>query len=405
MNAKLDGYTSGKVTQEQVSAAAELAPELTPDPGVVVPTGGEAAPTKVEHRAGMNNLYDKARKNRNMVQRKDGEDAPDVKLIQALVAEAASGEDGSTVIDTNRNMDEAETKELARMMAEQAPPTVAPPAAPAPVLQRPPVESIVGVKILGKEYQVSQQDIDDAGGLVPYQKNRAATIRLQKAATAESAAQAILDAAEKVQRGNLQTPDPSKDGLSTAEHETLKGELMDAVIDGSSKRIDEVFEKIATSRPKAAQPAPSPAVTTTPFPRGEAQQELERLLEQDRLEANELIRTEFPDILYDLDALGMARQKYKEMQANPENEGRSQVELVRASARAVKKFVEQFGLGSLPSAEEKERQTRIERKRSFTPPSQADATAPSGVPQERHVPTGKEHLERLRRRAGHDLAR
>lgn len=422
---KLKGYTNQPMSEDdRIEALETKEPALVPDGETVVPTGDEKFPVgSTDPREARKALYDKARKNRSTLISRDAEGSADVELINRMNAEAAGGEAPTTEIDTNRRGrndadDYDERIAAARMMQEgQAearrkkeekvaePEVVKKEEGGAPdSLTKGDESATVSVVILGNEYAVPQQDIDDAGGLAAYQKNRSATIKLQRAATLEQRAHQALKELE--QRGSQQTEDPSTDGLDEADIEGLKEKLLDAVLNGTEEDVNEAISDIAKSRPEPTKPPSTKPAVNRPEPskeiKTETQEELRQQFEADMRDANDMMRSEFKDIMDDPDALELARRNFNALAANPANEGRTQKEMAREAALKVRKFWSRWGKEQPRNEIETERQTRIERKRKLPQPSGADAPAPSTAQPETHIPSRREHFMRLRRMQGHE---
>lgn len=421
---KMKGYSSEKMSEnDQIEALETKEPELVPDGETVVPKGDEAMPSSAtDPKEARKALYDKARKNRETLISRDREGDADIELINQMNAEAAGGEKPESEIDTNRHgrndsEDYDERVAAAKAMAEGQEKAREKKAEPEPEeentketsssasdsLSAPDPDAKVSVVILGKEYAVPQQDIDDAGGIESYQKNRAATIKLQRAATLEKRAHQALQELE--QRGSQQSEDPSTDGLDEADIEGLKDKLLDAVLNGTEEDVNEAIANVAKSRPEPTKPSSTePAVRPEPSRdvHTETQEELQEQFEADMREANEMMRTEFKDIMNDPDALELARRNFNALIADPANEGRTQKEMSREAAMKVRQFWSKWGKEQPRNDIEAERQTRIERKRKLPKPSGADAPAPSTAKPEKHIPSRREHFMRLRRMQGHD---
>jgi len=419
--------TQDQLNREEAAEIAaaeeqEIPNELIPDGETIVPTGDEAMPMgTTDPREARKALYDKSRKNREQLISRDVEGSPDVALINAMNAEAAGGKAPATEIDTNRPgtndvEDYEERVAAAKMMAEGIEEAAQKKQEAAPEVEStnetsdsasdsltpPDPEAIVPVVILGKEYAVPQQDIDDAGGIAAYQKNRAATIKLQRAATLEDRAHKALKELE--QRGSQQDGDPSTDGLDEADIESMKDKLLDAVLNGTEENVNEAISEIAQSRPEPPKPA-STQPTVAPEPSDdlhtETQEDLRQQFEADMREANDMMKTEFKDIMNEPDALELARRNFNALVADEANEGRSQKEMAREAAMKVRTFWSKWGDKQAPNEIETERQTRIERKRKLPQPSGADAPAPSTAKPEIKVPSRREHFMRLRKMQGH----
>lgn len=426
MNDKLKGFkepvrSAAEQEVEEIEALETKEPELVPDPDVVVPTGDEDNPvSQPTHETALKSLFDKGRKNRDSLISRDEGDHPDVERIRRLTEEASGGEREEEGIDTNRGDrfdPEEEEVVVAEELTDDSPEVIDEPEvvnqAPDTLSELPP-DARVSVKILGKHYDVPQQDIDDAGGLEVYQKNRAATIRLQRAATLEKRA---LQTQETVQARPAQpVADPSTDGQGEADIDSLRDELMDTVIDGTEDDINKWIENLR-SRPaktSSTEPiTPSPAVDTVSPAVTETQAELQRQYNEDLEEANAMMNKDFPDIMQgskpnatelERRRLADAQDYFRVLASDPHNEGRSQMEMAREAANRAKRIVYPEQVTKTVAPMEQERRTRVERKRKLPQTSRADTAAPaSNRKQENNVPTRKEHLMRLRRSAGHDL--
>ena len=403
--------------------------DLVPDPEVEVPKE-DVAPAG-DHKERMKHLFDKSRKNREELISRDEGEHPDAERTRLMMEEASSGKRGDQQhLDTNREMDpdkepevpdafkhseevRRDREEAARQMKEgqeearrskHEKEDVNSKADDA--LPEPDPDAIVTVKILGQEYQVPQQDIDDAGGIELYQKSRAANLRLQRIATFEKALPAKRPQEEV--REEQQDADPSPDGLDEADITRLRNRVVDALVDGENiEAVDKVLVEELSSRrkskprPQTQSTKPESEPSVNPVIR-EAQAELEAQQAEDMREANEMMRAEYQDILNDKDALSMARGRFHLLASNPANAGRTQKELSRESANWVRSFGKKF---SQPRSErdevEEDRQQRIVRKRKLPQPSRANAPMVSSEPdeQESTKEKRKKYLEELKRRS------
>jgi len=423
-----------QIAKAEAEETAE--PELRPDPSVQVPTGDETQPMpQPEHRSALNTLYEKSRKNRELVTREDEEGSPDVARIRALQSEAAGGQPQEE-FDTNRpdrfsTPEEIQAYEERVAQEDGADDPEEPDSAKSdisePRREQRSYEDVdtdvrVSVKVDGQFYDVPQQDIDDAGGIENYQKNRAATIRLQRAATLERKAQ---ERALQMQQVPVTPPeeltDPPEGGQSEADDvDSLRREMMDVVIDGDESQINEWIVNRLQRKREAAAPTPKPQTrrTTTeraepPIEQSEIQQELKRQYDEDIEATNAMMNEEFPDIMEGAKPnaselqrrrLADAQEYFRVLTMDPHNVGRTQKEMAREAARRARKIVyPEEHRGPMPRIEE-ERQQRVQRKRRLPQPSRADRTAPAQPKQDQPtVATAREHLQRLRRHAGLDL--
>ena len=405
--------------EDAANAALETKEEgLIPDPEVTVPTGDEENPVSGPvHDDAMKTIFDKARKNRKRMISREGEENTDVERMTAMVNEASGGvvpEDGTT-IDTNRDSGEGSDvpdpfkadvrEEREALLAKPESEVVNKDAGDALVsLTGADPEAKVTVKILGQEYNVPQQDIDDAGGMELYQKFRTANMRLQSIATLERALPAKPEPVPA--DGEQQDGDPSPDGLDEAEITTLREEVMDAMIDGDMDAVDAVLKKAQhTLRPAPEPKKPEASKTDSEVVHPaiqEARDELVRQFEEDRVEANNMMRREYADIMGDHELLQLAMGRFNLIRANPDNTGRTQKELARESAEYVRSVGKRLLVEKPTNPIEEERRKRIERKRALPPTSRADAPAvqPSKDTPKSTKESRRDYLAKLRRASG-----
>lgn len=421
MNDKLKDVRGRKPTEDDVSLHHEGegesdAQRLEPDPETVVPTGDEDAPVSSDPMEARKALYKKAREHRQDTISKDRGEQTDAELIERMVAEASGGEsDGAEALDTNRRDRHSEDDEQdeARALAERMEKEKDKPEStnkdsgsePDALTPKDP-DAKVQVKIQGKEYTVPQQDVDDAGGIEAYQKSRAATLRLQRIATLEKALTAKPEASDQPE---TQQADPSSDGLDEADISTIREKVLEAMVNGEDmEAVDKVLEEALSSgrkskpksTPKPEQPRSEVGETERAIIR-EAQEELNRMYEEDRVATNEMMRREYSDIMGDPDLMALAQQRFAMLSANPDNAGRTQKELARESAEHIRSIGKRLLVERPVRNEmEEERRRRITKKRSLPQTSRADTSAPARKTTERKVPSRKEYLQELRRRAG-----
>jgi hypothetical protein len=319
-------------------------------------------------------------------------------------------------------MDEAERLELARLLkaeedgaAEETPEeeivNEAADKASISLTETDP-DARIQVKILGKEYEVPQQDIDDAGGVELYQKIRAANVRLQRAATLEAGAQKTLEETRQALEAKRETDPPSPDGLGEADIDSSRDELLDMVINnGTEGDINEWILKqreaaVEAAKKSTPEPDPPPPTVIQETPReSEIQAEMRQQFEEDRLDTNTMMRSQYKDIMDDPELQSLAQQRFNWLATRDDSMGRSQKEMARESAEYVRSLGRRV-LGDpapAPSPSEEKRRTRVRRKRVLPQPSRAGAVAPDNRPEPKRVPTGKEHIQRLRERAGQVL--
>jgi len=395
--------------------AGTISTDLTPDPSIQVPKDEAVLGGSGDHGERLKHLFNKSRTSREQLIAREADEHVDAAMLVAMNAEVAGGAAPTTQIDTNRDDDgtvpasfkdsdevtrDREKLRLAKEQEEKSTKPIAGKELSAPV-----PSAIVAVKILGKEYQVPQQDIDDAGGVELYQKSRAANLRLQRIATLEKALppkQTTVPA-----HGTQQHADPSlKDGLDDADITRLRERVVDALVDGEDiEAVDRVLKEELVSRRKS-QPQPTqvtnPADSTKPNPVVlEARLELERQQADDMREANDMMRKDYADIINDGDLLAMARSRFHALSADPNNVGRTQKELSRESAQWVRDFGKKFAQPSQRQDEvEEQRQERITRKRKLPQASNANAPAAQSAPEQLSTQERRRrHLAELQNRS------
>jgi hypothetical protein len=406
-----DAVAMDEENRRIIKEAEAQTADLTNHDDATVPTGDEEFnPGSLDHADSMKALYEKRSRTRDTQTELDADQVPDVALIQEMVSEASGGKsDGSELMDTSQGEGRA-LSPMERMAIEAAggdPEQASRSAVAAPetvALQENDEPRMVEVTVLGRQYEVSQQDIDDAGGIRAYQKDRAATIRLQRAATAESNAAALLAEAERKTTHEEQPhADPSTDGQSSADIKDLREGLYDVVAEGSEEEINAWIENVRAT-PRQPEPATETVKEETqelPRVKGEAEQDLERQLESDRIEANKMMHSEYGDIMRDPELLGLAQQRFKAIASHPSSEGRSQKAIAREAANHVRDILKRNAPGGReqPSPVEQERRARVTRKRALPQPSKADVPV-SANPSKRKITGNKEHLRRLQKASG-----
>lgn len=267
------------------------------------------------------------------------------------------------------------------------------PSRPDPVESTDGVNAVVGgddrvkVKVLGQEFEVPQSDVDAAGGLSAYQKDRAASIRLQRVAQEEARLKAEQEEFNR-QRANAGRNAPAKAGGDTPSAAPIQADGAGAGVDvearseaivadlysGDTKRA-----KAAIAQVLAAQTRPAAQLDPTEV----ARQAADLLKQQDRAappvnpqaaarnaeydELNAMMAEKYADVLADPKLKQAAVEKFEALRADPSNAGRRLVDLGREAAQ---------GLKANP------RQAVVERKQQLPPVNRgsqghrADAPAP-----------------------------
>lgn len=242
----------------------------------------------------------------------------------------------------------------------------------------------VKVKVLGQEFEVPQRDIDEAGGVAAYQKDRAATMRLQSAAKREAELKEQQAAFQQEreqwnqQRDSAGRNAPAKVPGSTPGTAPIQ---KDGAGDGAD--VEEQAEAIArdlySGDPKRAKAAIAKIIqnSTTPVaqldPEDLARQAAELLKKQDNgkpeptkqpvdvavsveiKELNDMMSLEYRALLDDPDMKAKALAKFEALRADPANKYRRLVDMGREAAKAAQ------------AEGEHPRKDILERKRTLPP--------------------------------------
>ncbi len=407
-----------------------LDPKLEPGEVEAVQTGDEETPTPRpgEHGTDVKNIYKKARENRELVQRKDGEDTPDVVTIQKLVAESQDLEEHEhgppDPIDLENRPDrhadpdaeEEEGGEVEVTATDPDPnePVIDPEPEPEPIksLDYEVVDVKVVSKVYGIEYLVHEQEVIDAGGLERYQRQRATNQRAERVATdAKALREEKQRLAQLPPEVTAEREPPATGALDEqAELAGLRKKLVDAAFDGSEKDVEvatQALEDFLRSTP--TEPEPDTPVTVSDSTVQESivdteqiQSRFEQEVLADRAEANRMLMDEYPDIMQDDDLREVAMSKYRTIDASPEGYGRTPVEMAREGAEYARDLAIR-GLkpeGADPDRQAEELKVRRAKKRVL--PQASTAHAKTTKPETKKTPSARDHIARLRRRSGHD---
>jgi len=322
--------------------------DLTETGEAVLDDGKSPAPIKNDPFAGRKLLFNKSKSVREDRIAKEKEQHPDVaNITDALDHEMDQGSsknelDRGDHFDTNRErierrepvQREASLNESERVNAEGV----------ADLPER------VKVKVLGLEFEVPRDDVDEAGGLVAYQKLRAADERLRIAAATEAsnrADRAKLDAdrlaleQQRASAGTASTAAPASIPRDDAGNEADADAIVADLYSGDPKRAREAIAKLQ-ARPQpnkvdpeevarraaeliqsSAAPAPAQPVDAKPIdPRID--------------ELNAYMAENFGDILADSALRTKTLDEFNRLKALPENQHRRLTDIGRQAARSVK---------------------------------------------------------------------
>lgn len=327
--------------------------DLTKGTDTHVPTGDETSPPpKVDQFAARKALFSKSSDVRKRRMAAEAEQHGDVQSMQDAIGEEADAGGGNNELDRGSHFRKQMGDEASGGQSEKP--------SEKRVDTRP---ERVKVKVLGEEYEVPRGDVDEAGGIVAYQKDRAASIRLQQAAKRE--AELKRREAELNQRA---TAAPAQSSTSTREGDATSVEakataLVDDLYSGDPKRAREAIAEVirASSQPAAVLDPAEIARNAAQLLRqqdskpqttgGSADPGL--AIEIDEL--NSMMAEQYSDIVNDPDLKKRALDKFNALRADPDNKHRRMVDLGREAARSVQPHP---------------RQQVVDRKRELpTPPS------------------------------------
>ena len=411
----------------------ELHEDLTPPEDIVVATGDEENPVASVNQAdALKAIYQKGRKNRELVTREDEEENVDAKMVAKMVEESQDegefehAQTDAVDMDTRPDrMTEPEATEatddeeeaLAEALEDteyvESPPdhTEEPEPEPEPEGEKTTVvaekqqteldyevnDGKVTVKIEGIEYFVPEADIVSAGGKKQYQQIRAANQRFEKAATYGKALQKERAEFERQQHESPAKGEPPEKGvLSKAELvKSFRERVLDAALDGTEADVDGILEE-ALSSAKEPSTQDSPDGDTTISVSDQVVEDFEAGYKLDRANANRMLADDYSDIMANEDLRKIASQKYNELDADPSNFGRTAVEMAREAGNFVRKLTNSSGKQTNSQADEM--QIRREKKRVL--PQQSSARTKAVPPEPNKPRSSRQFIRDLRRKQG-----
>jgi len=217
--------------------------------------------------------------------------------------------------------------------------------------------------VYGQEIDVSQKDIDDAGGVAELQKRISASVKLEKAATYEKSLRTyegtldqrlaeIQSRETALNRGNYTPPGPdqdqnrppSKGALSDAELDSVADELVSGMFSGSE---EEAKKQVASALSKVTGRDNNPypdrdelvgAVADELQRRGQMDNAGTGLPRSDVVTANEMFVRTYPELQSNTDysAFRMVQAEIELVASSPIMRESSQVEIVREASERVR---------------------------------------------------------------------
>lgn len=379
-------------------AEAARRADLNEGVDVRVPKGDEANPPPriVDQMDARKALYKRGRDTRTTQITNDSAAHPDAAEMQAAMDAEVRGE-------TRVEMAPERTRYEERQPAP--PPAAKPPSANA--------NERVTVKVNGKEFDVPKRDVDEAGGVEAYQKRRAAAIVLNETALLRKKAQAELAEAEKIRRdlegraaqGAPATREPPPGGTQQPPATGAAGgkgdvgaeasEIVKALYSGDPKRAAEAVAKVLTAARSGVTPEQVADQALAMLNKRAAEAPGEKrepaVTEFDPAErkaANEMMSREYADVMSNAAARDAATKQFMKLANDPNNAGRSLVEMSREAGEHARATVRPHP-----------RQETIDRKRTLPPQSAAAGKPPVAV-DEPLLPRGSGYVAELRRRSG-----
>jgi len=306
--------------------------------------------------------------------------------------------------------DDAEAKDLAKRAAkEQAA------AKPKPQEESRVAETMQTVVIYGKTYQVPEADIQRAGGLEAYQKQRAASIRMSEASATLQRAQRQkeeldrrqreLDEREKKLREQTsqrpQGQEPPQQGARQPDEDrdARVKKIVNGIFSGSEEAAADAIREILSqtehredlSAEEVSQRVLAKLEDDKRKERERQQQDEQARFEAVRSEVNRVMSSEYGDVLKDPDRRAIALSRFERAKKNPSNAGRSLTDLAREAG--------DYARGFVANTPEAQMAGRVREKQSLPPESSARARMPASDQPQPLNP--KQFIERMRQhRAG-----
>lgn len=280
----------------------------------------------------------------------------------------------------------------------------------------------VTVVVYGKEYSVPKADVERAGGVDAYQKQRAASVRMSEAAATQQRAQRMLQEAERRQReleerekqlterssrAGSEDPEPPKQGAHDENRDTDRKTrvktIVNRIFSGNEEEAAAAIEDILsqTEGRKDVSPEAVAQMALRLFHEQQDREQQERRKtqeEQERArysaearEVNRMMRSEFSTIMDDPVRRRVAQAYFEEFKADPRNRTRALTDIARDAAEKVQAL-------NIVDAEH-ERIVRRDEKRLLPSESSARRRAPAEKDTKRPA-TASEHIQRLRRHSG-----
>jgi hypothetical protein len=384
------------------------------------PAGGKPAAPAPDplppQRVTRDEIYAKAKRQQEqeIAQNLDAMSPEDRMQYDRMVAEAGGGPDPyaaeETPPDTPEQAAQAQQQEAQAQPAQQQTPQSADPALASN-------EETVSIIVYGMREEVPRSNVEAAGGIEAYQKNRAADEKLRRLTTYEASLrdldQQLQQQADRVRRspppgvvaGGTE-PSPTDVPDSAEDLREMAREVATGFYSGNEEeaveKLTSAFERIQTRSTRAAQPTlpEQPAAQQQYYPQQPAQQ---GPTPTDMNEANAVFANEFGDLQTPVlrsAVLAMVGQ----VQQEPLMRGRPLAEVTREAAMRVRADVKDVRPENPQTYRESTVPTdlgermQLKSRTVVAPLHQASQRAPTGAADEPQYPSNSEYVQQMRQR-------
>lgn len=371
-----------------LAAAAEDKRNLAEGADVVVAKGDEQFPVpKVDPALARKALFQRHRSHRAETIASDRETYPEMARLTETVEAESARTDRRSELDRGNHLDtEAPRRAVAAPTSKQ--PTL------------PAASERVTVQVNGKQFTVPKADVDAAGGIDAYQKQRAATMALSEAGELRRQAHAEREAALKLKAdlearasahatGAAPVGTPPQ-GASGAAVQAQAEEMVSALFSGDRAKAAKAVADILSRSQNPGALDPSAVAAQVAAQQRQPAQPPQRQRSADEVqqinETNEMMRAEFADILADKELEALALGRFRKMLADPENHGRLMKDVAREAASGIReRYVNP-------------RQRVVDIKRSQLPPQPSGSGRAPAEVEAPPMPRGSSYVEALNAR-------
>ena len=375
-----------------LAAAAEDKRNLAEGADVVVAKGDEKFPVpKVDPALARKAIFKNHRQHRADTIASDRETYPEMaRLTETIEAESART-DRTSELDRGNHFD---TETPRRPAAAPAQPTSKQPPLPG-------ASERVTVQVNGKQFTVPKADVDAAGGIDAYQKQRAATMALSEAGELRRQAHAEREAALKLKAdlearasahatGAAPVGTPPQGASGAAAVQAQAEEMVSALFSGDRAKAAKAVADILSRSQNPGALDPSAVAAQVAAQQRQPAQPPQRQRSADEVqqinETNEMMRAEFADILADKELEALALGRFRKMLADPENHGRLMKDVAREAASGIReRYVNP-------------RQRVVDIKRSQLPPQPSGSGRAPAEVEAPPMPRGSSYVEALNAR-------